>query len=151
MDENTTTIKGNREIPRTFSQRLKHYRQLRNLTYKQLGEMAKIDAGYINKLEKGIRRAPSYPIIEKLSKALQINIRDLIDIDPIYEGLPRKSIQEMLYNEYLIRGKLPKMEARESFLALIQILLDSEWKEVSKHKETIEIINKVEIFLKALN
>lgn len=152
MSGNITTIKGNREIPRTFSQRLKHYRQLRNLTYKQLGEMAKIDAGYINKLEKGIRRAPSYPIIENLSKALQINIRDLIDIDPIDEDLPRKSIQEMLiYNEYLIRGKLPTMEARESFLALVQTLLDSEWKEQSKPIDTIKIINKVDIFLKVLN
>lgn len=152
MSGNITTIKGNREIPRTFSQRLKHYRQLRNLTYKQLGEMAKIDAGYINKLEKGIRRAPSYPIIENLSKALQINIRDLIDIDPIDEDLPRKSIQEMLiYNEYLIRGKLPTMEARESFLALVQTLLDSEWKEQSKPIDTIKIINKVDIFFKVLN
>lgn len=152
MSGNITTIKGNREIPRTFSQRLKHYRQLRNLTYKQLGEMAKIDAGYINKLEKGIRRAPSYPIIENLSKALQINIRDLIDIDPIDEDLPRKSIQEMLiYNEYLIKGKLPTMEARESFLALVQTLLDSEWKEQSKPIDTIKIINKVDIFLKVLN
>ncbi|MDM5250102.1 helix-turn-helix transcriptional regulator [Lysinibacillus sp. G4S2] len=152
MNENTTTVKGNREISRTFSQRLKHYRQVRNLTYKQLGELAKMDAGYINKLEKGIRRAPSYPIIKNLALSLGVHITDLVDIDPFEEDLPRKSIQEVLvYTEYLIRGKLPTMEARESLSALIQTLLDSEWKEHSKHVDTIKIISKVDIFLKELN
>jgi len=152
MNENTTTVKGNREISRTFSQRLKHYRQVRNLTYKQLGELAKMDAGYINKLEKGIRRAPSYPIIKNLAQALGVQITDLVDIDTFEDDLPAKSIQEMLvYNEYLIRGKLPTMEARESLLALIQTLLDSEWKGHSKHVDTIKIISKVDVFLKALN
>ncbi|MGQ4666660.1 helix-turn-helix domain-containing protein [Metabacillus halosaccharovorans] len=151
MNGNITTVKGNREIPRTFSQNLKHYRLQKNLTYKQLGEMAKIDAGYIHKLEKGIRRAPSYPIIRNLSRALNVNITDLIDLDPIEEDLPRKSIQEVLvYNEYLIKGKLPTMEARENLLALIQTLLDSEWKEHSKHMDAVKILNKIDTFLKAL-
>lgn len=152
MNGNVDDVMGKREIPRTFSQNLKHYRLQKNLTYKQLGEMAKIDAGYIHKLEKGIRRAPSYPIIRNLSRVLEVNITDLIGIDPVEEDLPRKSIQEVLvYNEYLINGKLPTMEAREDFLVLIQTLLDSEWKEHTKHMDSVKILNKIDIFLKAIN
>ncbi|MFO1443295.1 hypothetical protein KDN24_08740 [Bacillus sp. Bva_UNVM-123] len=113
--------------------------------------MAKIDAGYIHKLEKGIKRAPSYPIIRNFSRALYVNITNLSDIDPIEEDLPRKSIQEVLvYNEYLIKGKLPTIEARENLLALIQTLMNSEWKEHSKHMDSVKILNKVDTFLRAL-
>lgn len=151
MNQQSTT-EDKRKISRTFAQRLCYYRQVRNLTYQQLGELAKIDAGYIHKLEKGIRRAPSYPIIKNLAQALNVHITDLVDIDPFEEDLPTKSIQEMLvYNEYLIRGKLPTMEARESFLALVQTLLESEWTGHSKHVDSIKIISKVDAFLKGLN
>ncbi len=148
MNGNVDGVMGKREIPRTFSQNLKHYRLQKNLTYKQLGEMAKIDSGYIHKLENGIRRAPSYPIIRNLARALEVNITDLIGIDPVEEDLPRKSIQEVLvYNEYLINGKFPTIEARENLLALIQTLLDSKLEE--HHMNFVK--NKIDIFLKAIN
>lgn len=148
MNGNIDDGMGKREISRTFSQNLKYYRLQKNLTYKKLGEMAEMDAGYIHKLENGIRRAPSLPIIRNLARALEVSIPVLIDIDPVEEDLPRKSIQEVLvYNEYLINGKLPTMEARENLSALIQTLLDSKLEE--HHMNSVK--NKIDIFLKAIN
>jgi transcriptional regulator with XRE-family HTH domain len=144
--------KDKREISRTFGQKLRFFRNLRGYTCKELGLLAKMDAGYINKLEMGHRRAPSYPIIRNLAMALKVDITDLIDID-LSEGddLPKKSIQEVLvYNEYLINGKLPSLETRENLLALMQTMLDSEWEENNKHTDTVKILNKVDIFLRSL-
>lgn len=93
MNGNIVDGMGKREISRTFSQNLKYYRLQKNLTYKQLGKMAEMDGGYIHKLEKGIRRAPSLPIIQNLARALEVSIPVLIGIDPVEKDLPKKSIQ----------------------------------------------------------
>ncbi|MGW9607086.1 helix-turn-helix domain-containing protein [Heyndrickxia sporothermodurans] len=139
-----------REMPRTFGQKLRHFRNLRGYSCKELGTLAKIDQGYINRMELGKRRAPSYPIIKNLCTALKIDVTDLIDIEQSEEELPVKSIQEVLvFHEYLINGKLPGMEARENLLALMQTLLDCEWEE-NKHIETVKITEKVNQFLNSL-
>ncbi|MFB6468691.1 helix-turn-helix domain-containing protein [Cytobacillus sp. Hz8] len=140
-----------REMPRTFAQQLKYYRGLRGYTCKELGMMAKIDPGYVNSLERGKKKAPTYPIIKNLAKALKVDITDLIDIEPSEGELPLKSIQEVMVNqEYLIKGKLPTMETREDLLGLIEALLDCEWEEHSKHLDSVEILNRVDTFLRSL-
>lgn len=139
-----------REMPRTFGQKLRYFRNLRGYTCKELGMMAKIDPGYVNRMELGKRRAPSYPVIKNICTALKIDVADLIDIEQSEEELPVKSIQEVLvFHEYLINGKLPSMEARENLLALMQTLLDCEWEE-NKHIDTVKITEKVNQFLNSL-
>lgn len=140
------SIKEKREMERTFGQKLRYIRNLRGLTCKQLGELAKMDAGYINKMEMGHRKAPSYPIIRNLASALKVEITDLIDIE-LPEHEPLRSIQELLvFSEYLINGKLPSMETRENLLAVIQTILDCEWED-KKYLETANILHKVDRFL----
>lgn len=147
----TVYVTGKREISRTFSQNLKHYRLLKNLTLKQLSEMSCVDSGYLNKLETGKRKAPSYPIIVNIAKALSIKVSDLIDIESVEREVPIKSVQEVLiYNEFLIKGKLPTMKTRENFVELVQLLLDSEWEEHSKHTDAVKIFNQIDIFLNAI-
>ncbi len=139
-----------REMPRNFGQKLKYYRSLRGYTCKELGMLAKIDPGYVNRMELGKRKAPSYPVIKNLCMALRIDVTDLIDIEPSEEAeLPTKSIQEVLvYHEYLINGSLPSIEARENLLAVMQTMLDCEWEEHSKHLDSVKILNRVDTFFK---
>jgi transcriptional regulator with XRE-family HTH domain len=142
--------KEKREMPRTFGQKLKYYRQLRGYSCKDLARLADIDAGYVNKMEKGVRRAPSYPILRNLAEALQVSVTDLIDIE-LPEKEPVRSIQEVLVStEYLINGKLPSMEIRENLLAVIQTILDCEWTQNTKHTDTVKIMDKVNQFLNSL-
>lgn len=142
--------KDKREMPRNFGQKLKFFRNLRGYTCKELGMLAKIDPGYVNRMELGKRRAPSYPVIKNLAMALKVDVTDLIDIEPNEDDAPKKSIQEVLvYNEYLINGRLPSMKTRENLLALMQTMLDCEWEE-NKHIDTVKITEKVNQFLNSL-
>lgn len=143
--------KEKREMPRTFGQKLKFYRNLRGYTCKDVARLANIDAGYVNKMENGLRKAPSYPIIKNLASALKVDITDLIDIKPVEEEIPTKSIQEVLvFNEYLINGNLPSIEVRKNLLAVIQTMLDCQWEEHTKHNDTVKIMDKVNQFLNSL-
>ena len=138
-----------RVMPRNFGEKLKFYRIQKNYTLKDIQSRTGVDAGYISKLESQIRRAPSYPIIEKLAHALQIRVSDLIDID-VTEA-PIRSIQEVLiFTEYLVNGKQPTLREREAILSVIQTILDSGWQERSKHIDTIKIMEKVERLLKLI-
>lgn len=142
---------NDRAMPRTFAEKLLFLRQKKNLTCKQLGNLAGIDPAYVNRLELGKRRAPSYPIIKSLATALNVEITDLIEIEIKQGDLPIKSIQEVfVYNEYLINSKLPSTKTREYLLELIQTMLESVWEKDSKHTDTVRIINKVNTFLNSL-
>ncbi|WP_071458435.1 helix-turn-helix domain-containing protein [Bacillus massilinigeriensis] len=139
-----------REMSRNFAEKLKFYRLQRSYSLKDVQHITGIDAGYINKLENGIRRAPSYPILQKLAYALKVDITDLIDIE-LPENEPLRSVQEVLvFTEYLINGKLPSSEVRENLLSVIQTMLDCDWEEHCKHMDSVKILNKIDIFLRSL-
>jgi transcriptional regulator with XRE-family HTH domain len=143
-------MRKEREMPRTFGQKLKYYRQLRGYSCRDVARLADIDAGYVNKMEKCVRRAPSYPILRNLANALRVSVADLIDIE-VPEEKPVPNIQEVLVStEYLLNGKLPSMEVRENLLAVIQTILDCEWVKNTKHTDTFKIMDKVNQFLNSL-
>lgn len=60
---------------------IKYYRELQKLTQKQLAQLSGLSKNYISSIERG--RIPSLLALEKISKALEVNMGDLIkdDID----------------------------------------------------------------------
>lgn len=141
-------MKTGREMPRNFGEKLRFYREEKKYSLKDVQRMTGVDAGYISKLENLNRRAPSFPIINKLATSLDISVSDLIDID-IPEA-PLRSIQEtLIFSEYLVNGKLPTSMEREAMLSIIQTILDAEWQDC-KHTDTINIIEKVDRFLRLI-
>ena len=61
-----------------FGYRIKELRELKGYSIEYLANVADIDRTYISDIEKG-KRNVSLLIMEKLSKALEINIKDLFD------------------------------------------------------------------------
>lgn len=64
MANSTTTILKNN---------LKYYRNLRNLTQEQLGELSGISTDYISELERG-KKVPSIKRLDLIAKALDVQI-----------------------------------------------------------------------------
>lgn len=64
MANSTTTILKNN---------LKYYRNLRNLTQEQLGELSGISTDYISELERG-KKVPSIKRLDLIAKALNVQI-----------------------------------------------------------------------------
>lgn len=144
---NEKVKKGKREMPEGFADRLKFFRSMRGYTCQQLADLAKTSSAYINKIEKGVKESVSYPIIEKMADALDVDIVDLIGIK-LKNKKKLTSIQEMLVtDEYLIKGELPKIETRIKLAEVINLLLGCEWVESSKHKDSVQIFYKINEFL----
>ena len=61
-----------------FGYRIKELRELKGYSIEYLANVADIDRTYISDIEKG-KRNVSLLIMEKLSKALEINIKDLFN------------------------------------------------------------------------
>ncbi len=58
--------------------KIKEIRKSKGLSQEKLANLAEIDRTYLPTVEKGERNV-SIEILEKLSKALEINIKDLFD------------------------------------------------------------------------
>ncbi len=66
------------EIKQQFGLKIKELREERQYSIEYLANIANIDRSYISDIEKG-KRNVSLLIIEKLSKALNVNIQDLFN------------------------------------------------------------------------
>ena len=66
-------------IKQRFGKRLKEIRLLKGLSQETLANTADLDRTYIPSIEKGERNV-SITVIEKLAKALEVEITDLIKL-----------------------------------------------------------------------
>jgi transcriptional regulator with XRE-family HTH domain len=66
------------EIKEKFGNKLKELRIARGLSQEKLALLADLDRTYIPSIEKG-KRNVSITVLEKLAKALDINIKDFFD------------------------------------------------------------------------
>lgn len=64
---------------------IKKYRAQKNLSQRELAEKAEVTPAYIALLETGDRENPSTNILLKLSKALQVPISKLLELDEAKE------------------------------------------------------------------
>jgi transcriptional regulator with XRE-family HTH domain len=65
-------------IKEKFGSKVKELREQKGFSIEYLANIADIDRTYISDIEKG-KRNVSLLIIEKLSKALEVNIQELFD------------------------------------------------------------------------
>lgn len=66
------------DIKEKFGQKIKSLRELKGYSIEYLANISNIDRTYISDIEKG-KRNVSLLIIEKLSKALDVNIQELFN------------------------------------------------------------------------
>lgn len=68
------------ELRRNFGLRLKFLRRRAGLTQEQLAETADISVDFLSLVERGIN-APSFENLEKLAKALGVEVRELFNFE----------------------------------------------------------------------
>ncbi len=60
-----------------YINRMKYFRNMKNITLKDLANMTGISAGYLCHLEKGTRKNPSIHIMESIAKNLGESVSDV--------------------------------------------------------------------------
>ncbi len=66
----------------TFGGKLKHWRQDRGLSLRDLEDLSGVSYGMIGQLERGVTN-PSYETASRLAKALRIPVQYLWDLAPL--------------------------------------------------------------------
>lgn len=141
-----------RSVSEKFGSLIKQYREEKGYSLKKMEELTGISPSYINRIEKGERKAPSFKIIEKLAMALDADVNYLLTIAGVAETPTSEernakvySIEELLLtNNFTINGKEANKEVRESLVSLFGRINQSNWNSQTKVKDSIEIMEQID-------
>ncbi|CAI3536056.1 MAG: helix-turn-helix domain-containing protein [Clostridium neonatale] len=89
-----------------IKERIKFYREKRNISKSELARQIGVSPSYITMLENGDKKNPSMEILLKISSALNINVSELSDIDDnIYKVFANNEFKKIsqfgCLNEYI--------------------------------------------------
>lgn len=135
-----------RGINDSFGSTLKHLREKAGYSLKDLQLVTGISASYINRIEKGNRRAPSISIIEKLAIALNVNRFVLINIANMGGETSEKTfdVEELLFaNNFTIGGREITLEEKELLIKVVAKIVGVAWTSDTKHLDSVEVVNLI--------
>lgn len=141
-----------RKISESFGSLIKHLREEKSLSLAELGELTGISPSYINRIELGERKAPSYPIIEKLAKGLGVSTSTLIIAARVdFTGnKDAKTLTELIFsNNVCLREGEEGINAntKKQLAEIIEYIINMDWKE-NKHKDMVRLIELLDEFKK---
>lgn len=138
-----------RKVSNDFGAMLKFLRNKKELSLAQLSKLTGISASYISRIEEGQRRAPSFPIIEKLASVLGVSVVTLLDVASSEDERSEAStISQLIYSNNIKLtedGELLSTGAKEQLVELINFIINMEWKE-DKHTEMFKLIELLDEF-----
>lgn len=144
-------MRKGRVISTNFGSVIKHARERKGYSLKELEEITGISASYINRLEHCERRAPSYPIIELLADALDLDVSELLEVSSEKDINEAKGISELLLtNDFTIDEDIVQKNAKELLVSIIEEIASVTWSEKTKMQDSFEILQLVDEFKKEL-
>lgn len=113
---------------------VRRLRESKGYSTQKLAEKAGINAGYLNRIEKGKRKRPGYIIIEDLATALGVDTEVLLSTGSNRSNSDNLPLEQLLFsNDFCIRDINPVNSlVKELLLDLVDTIYDAEWE-----KETI--------------
>lgn len=125
-------MKGNRQVPAEFGIALKHYLDKRKMNLTQLADITGVSKGYISRLIKGERKAPSVPITISFIKALGmptsylLKVLELGDEEILEDEFP-ELYDLILFSDFSLQGEPVETEVKEVIVDILQSITACEW------------------------
>lgn len=66
-----------KRIPKTLGERIKYYREQRDLYQVNLADIVGVTTGYVGAIEQGVR-LPSLKLLKKMAKVLKVSLAELL-------------------------------------------------------------------------
>lgn len=143
----TITNRLERAVFSGFGSIIKNRREELKLSLKQIEEQTGISPSYINRIEKGQRKAPSYRIIEQLAKALDLPVSKLTNIAeaPVQNEVP--TLEELiLTSQFTVNGKRASKQSKEKVVEFIKKLTEASWDSDKKYEEALKLMGYFDYF-----
>lgn len=140
----------NRSLSGEFAEYVRKLRKDQGFSLKDVERMTGISVSYVNRVEKGERKAPSYPIIEKLAKAYGVPVGDLLQIAGVANDETNvQGVAQLIYsNPFTINGSMTSTKQKEAIVQLLETLDSVEWNDETKHLDTVNLINIISKYKK---
>lgn len=142
--------KGERFVDPRFGQTIKLRREQMDLSLNQLAMITGVSASYINRLEKGEKKAPSYPIMQVIGSALNFNIAELLQLATASEKDDIEEIRDLIVkNDFRLNDIFASTPLKEQIVKLFGKIISAEWKEKKfvEGAEMLTVINELEVLL----
>jgi len=135
-----------------FGSVIRNRREELGYSLKKIEELTGISPSYINRIEKGQRKAPSYRIIEQLAKALDLPVSKLINVAEVEVQEEVPSLEEMLLtSQYTLNGKRVSKQSKEKMVEFIKKIQDASWESDKKYEEFIRFMAYFDYFKEAFS
>ncbi len=135
-----------RRVNENFGSIIRYLREKQGYSLKDLEDMTDISPSYINRLENGARACPSYPIVEKLAKALNADVTELLEIAEISmnNGEVKFLGEIILSGDCRLSDRIATKEQKEKLVAIVDEIIYCEWKDdiISDLSEIGKLINE---------
>ena len=136
--------RAERSMPDQFGSLIKHIRQEKGMSLKEVSELSGISQSYINRIEKGERKKPSYSMIERLAEALDVDTNKLLSITH-KESQEFSSAEEVLLkNTFKVNDKVASAEISNALVAILKHIHQMEWSQNSKVEDSIKLYAMVD-------
>ncbi|SDH42289.1 helix-turn-helix domain-containing protein [Desulfosporosinus hippei] len=145
--------KEERAVDPKFSLCIKHRRQEKGYSLNELAIMTAVSGSYINRLEKGERRAPSLPVMQAIAKALDFDVAELLNLaTPSELEEDVCEIRNMLVkNDFRVNDTFATTHIKELVVKIFDKIISAEWKgnRFIEGGEILQTIDELEGLLKA--
>lgn len=123
------------------------------MSLRDISDITGICPTYIHKLEKGKRTSPSYPIVEKLALALEVDPVDLLEVGSNKSGREIVSLEQLLLsNSFTVDGVEDfSPNAKKALLNLIDLIVGFPWKKESLFEDIYEATHAIDDLKQELN
>lgn len=139
--------KNNRSVSNKFGSLIKHQRELKGYSLKEMEQITGVSATYICRLESGERKAPSVPILQILADTLGIEVSELLDVSTIKDNSEVKSLTELLLtNDFSVNDTIFEKRQKELLISILEKITIVEWSEETKIQDSFEILQLVDDF-----
>lgn len=102
-----------------FGQNIKNIRLAKGVGVNELSRMSGVNASYISALERDEKKNPSVTILEKLAKALEVSIDEIMKSDVTYDDINNWDANSNCIKEEVSLYETGKFETAEAAMQFI--------------------------------
>lgn len=138
-----------RKIDKNLGVYIHSLRIKRKLSLQDVENLTGVSASYIYRIEKSERKAPSFPIIEKLAQAFDVPIEELLELTttvPKSSNNKRSLETILLLEELTVNGQLLSSEEKGLIVRLLVLIDKVDCTSEKRGSYSIELFDVIERF-----
>ncbi|MEK4826678.1 helix-turn-helix transcriptional regulator [Niallia sp. FSL W8-0951] len=95
--------KGRKQLNDDFAKLLKKLRLSKGYSLQQLAERSNVTPSYLNRLERGERKTPTFSVLQHIAEGLDVDVNVLVGLDAKDTNEPL-SLEEMFFTNEIEFG-----------------------------------------------